>query len=414
MLSLNRCSLIAGRHYSHSRRARIPAHPGAGLPAVRFGVLSALLFGIAGCIVVRSAPAQDIVGQVLLPAKVRDFKEYNVGGHPDFQNRQGSQKNAVEKKIDTTGLRSVFDRDNRNPKLRSTDGPYSSKENFDYWYNDGPTFINRPFLIGLRFNIHDDCLLSFYDNSFFPIDNGNEYYSLSDPPLEPFGHLQPRHPQHNYGFTMEFHTTFTYVKGAQQVFRFTGDDDVWVFINDSLVIDLGGTHSAQSASVNLDDLPKGFLRDGKKYPFDFFSAERHTVASTIRIETSILFDLGFEEGIYVKRRASAAKVIECYGQLVEIPRYKPLQPPRVSTRPGNSRTMRRKAAYTRGRRIFFRGCAAQVHSIRVYSASGRQYALAPKELQQNGLAIPASAPAGAYMLVFSEDGRKYSQPVIIE
>jgi len=80
----------------------------------------------------------------------------------------------------------------------------------------------------------------------------------------------------------EIHTTFTYQGG--ETFGFTGDDDLWVFIDDRLAIDLGGVHGAMSASVGLDTLG---LTVGNTYDFDLFFAERHTSASSFRIDTSI-------------------------------------------------------------------------------------------------------------------------------
>ncbi len=88
----------------------------------------------------------------------------------------------------------------------------------------------------------------------------------------------------NFGFTMEMHRTFTYKKG--QIFEFKGDDDVWVFINNKAVVDLGGVYANGGASVNLDTLG---LIEGNSYPFDFFYCERCVTGSNILVTTNMLF-----------------------------------------------------------------------------------------------------------------------------
>ena len=92
--------------------------------------------------------------------------------------------------------------------------------------------------------------------------------------------------RHNYGFTMKIQASFEYVPG--QYFEFFGDDDVWVFINNKLVVDIGGQHAQVFGSVNLDTLG---LTSGKSYPFHIFYAERHTSASNFMMRTSINLEI---------------------------------------------------------------------------------------------------------------------------
>ena len=110
-------------------------------------------------------------------------------------------------------------------------------------------------------------------DGFFPIDNelfGNEEY------------------HHNYHFSVEIHTRFKYVQGAE--FDFVGDDDVWVFFNNKLVIDLGGIHGAESASVSMDEIAKELgVKVGDIVSFDMFYMERCYSGSNMYIRTNFEF-----------------------------------------------------------------------------------------------------------------------------
>jgi fibro-slime domain-containing protein len=98
---------------------------------------------------------------------------------------------------------------------------------------------------------------------------------------------EPAGYRHNYSFTMELHTFFTFKKGLR--FDFLGDDDVWAFVNNALVLDLGGIHTAQSGAVKMDSIgPALGLIEGEVYSFDFFYAERHVSKSCIKITTNMI------------------------------------------------------------------------------------------------------------------------------
>jgi fibro-slime domain-containing protein len=91
---------------------------------------------------------------------------------------------------------------------------------------------------------------------------------------------------HNYHFTTEAHLLFTYQAGDE--FSFSGDDDMWIFVNGKLALDLGGMHGPLSATIDFDAQAAALgISPGKSYNIDIFHAERHTSDSNYRIETSI-------------------------------------------------------------------------------------------------------------------------------
>jgi fibro-slime domain-containing protein len=154
----------------------------------------------------------------------------------------------------------------------------TSADTFNAWYRDDPK-CNQTFEHEIMLTPDPVTGNSVFDSSrFFPLDGKG--YGLSGRDDQP----EDGHNEHNFHFTFELHMTFQYKPG--DIFRFKGDDDLWVFIDKKLVIDLGGAHAPMEASVELDMLG---LDAGKEYPIDFFHAERAASQSNFHIETSLQF-----------------------------------------------------------------------------------------------------------------------------
>ncbi|MEC8560002.1 MAG: fibro-slime domain-containing protein [Planctomycetota bacterium] len=250
---------------------------------------------------------------LVLTGVVRDFEERGAeGGHPDFERQPDSgfgqyamninqQLGEDNKPVFDGGgrkLRQQFENSNGEPicwtiydeqrgdrmgLLGGRDsGGITSRESFDMWFNDVlGTNMSRTLELELE-RQPDGSFVFDSDESdwcrevggFFPIENQLLGNSM------PHGNA----PDRNFHFTFELHTEFTYEESGAQVFTFRGDDDVWVFIDGRLVIDVGGVHGAIEQSIELDRLD---LEDGEVYQLSFFFAERHRTESNFRIQTNL-------------------------------------------------------------------------------------------------------------------------------
>ena len=123
------------------------------------------------------------------------------------------------------------------------------------------------------------------DGGFFPIDNLeflDSAKTVRNPKFDWDEQLTKNGKKHNYSFAMKISAQFKYIKG--QYFEFRGDDDVWVFINNRLVVDIGGCHNPVERAVDLDTLG---LIEGREYPFHIFFSERNANGSNFKMRTSI-------------------------------------------------------------------------------------------------------------------------------
>jgi fibro-slime domain-containing protein len=191
----------------------------------------------------------------------RDFLE----SHPDFELPFENDRSEL-------GLVNALLGKNRKPVYAGGAGTVttSGAATFDEWFHDAAG-TNRKTYLELAFEADGSGAFVYSGKEFFPLDGrllGNEG--------------RP----HNYHFTVELHAEFDFAGG--EFLDVEGDDDIWVFINRHLVVDLGGLHEARSASVDLGaERGRLGLEPGGRYRLDLFFAERHTVSSSLNLRTSL-------------------------------------------------------------------------------------------------------------------------------
>lgn len=205
-------------------------------------------------------PAQAVV--LNLNGTIRDFCAPDIAGTctrlSDFEGAiTGVVTGMVSSTLNASGL----------PDYVGSGGA-TNATNFAKWYQDSPGYnISAPFSLSLT--EISPGIFSYSNSSFFPID-GDLYGN------------QGR--THNYHFTLhlEGQTSFK----PTDIFQFTGDDDLWIYIDGKLAIDLGGVHAAASKTITGANLIGLGLAPDTLYDLDIFFAERHTVASNFNITTS--------------------------------------------------------------------------------------------------------------------------------
>jgi fibro-slime domain-containing protein len=235
------------------------------------------------CTLITEAPPDFID----IPVVYRDFLGWDLTGqaarHEDFENVNQSETGllgcaaSVGVTESSCSPLSQLDTEGKPVLTKASPVTVSSATTFGQWYRSNDS-VNRTVVDKLSLERQPNGSYIFEDTTFFPLDTrgwvqaGNE--SLRSGNGDGLNH--------NFHFTSEARYWFEY-KGTE-VLDFYGDDDVFVFINKRLAVDIGGVHGPVSGRITLANKAAALgLTVGGIYEAAVFQAERHVTGSQYKL-----------------------------------------------------------------------------------------------------------------------------------
>lgn len=132
---------------------------------------------------------------------------------------------------------------------------------YDSYGSDGNyavyNFTTNSFDVYDKAGVYKDSVSDANRGQFFPFDSADKVFEERNGRLSPIGITDGTNDKLNHHFGMSITTEFVQpnggktTKGEDMVFEFSGDDDVWVYIDGVLVGDLGGIHEKATLKINF-------------------------------------------------------------------------------------------------------------------------------------------------------------------
>jgi len=225
------------------------------------------------------------VGATTLSGTIRDFCNPAIAGTCSVVYHKDSAADSTANTADFEGPITGLVTGMVSPTLNASGLPdyvaptgtgAADADSFTNWYTDvAGVNMSKAFSLTLTETAPGSGIYSYSNGNFFPVDG------------ELFGN---QGNSHNYHFTMHLEGLLSFdgdTVGGNDTFAFTGDDDLWIYVDGKLLMDLGGVHGATTDTFSESDLIAAGLLANTFYDLDVFFAERHTTQSSFTITTSL-------------------------------------------------------------------------------------------------------------------------------